>query len=81
MAIELTVYDRGTDYLASANLDPSKVLEDGSPDPAWNVQWAWDKDLKGLSEAEYIASIKAESLLLAQSELAKRQPAAQGAVV
>jgi len=51
------------------HLDETKLLDDGSPDPAWVVAYGWPK------EQDKAVSLR-EMALLCEIELAKRQPVA-----
>jgi hypothetical protein len=45
------------------------------PDPAWVCEWVWGKEPpEGQDVATYLQACKREALLLAEGELARRQP-------
>ena len=54
----------------SIHLDVTKTLEDGSPNPEWVRGFTWPADPpEGVSEANYLTSIKREAKLLCQQDL------------
>lgn len=85
MAIQiLTARETATSYDYTVHLDNSKVLEDGSPDPAFVRAFSWGKsaplvnvvdalgvvtDTEPMSKADYLAMQEREILALCQHEL------------
>ena len=66
----------------SIHLDETKTVEDGSPDPEWVREFTWAADPPaGVSEADYLKSIKREAKLLCQQELDATQATGVGAAL
>jgi hypothetical protein len=57
------------------HLDETKVTGDGFPDPVWVYEVVWPKKPANVTATAYRDTIKQESKLLAQLELAERQDA------
>lgn len=59
-------YDDGSSYRFVVLIDGTKVLPDGSPDPAWTKEYTWGKEPpQGQTAQDYLASCKREAELLA----------------
>lgn len=73
--METQAYNTPQGYLFRIHLDTTKVLGDGSPDPAWVIEYTWSKTPPdGQTATEYLTACKREATLLAELELARRQP-------
>jgi len=69
------------------HLDPTKLQEDGTPDPAWCLEHTWVPFRPGekahggtnaptVTKVQYVAQVRTEFKLLAQAALAKLQATA-----
>lgn len=66
----LTAEKQPTQYYFRVNMDETKKLEDGSPDPIYVREFVWGlKPPEGQTEPQYLDNIKREIGLLVGVEL------------
>jgi len=81
MVMKTVIFDEGNAYLFKVHIDTTKIQNDGSPDPAWVLEYRWCKEPpEGQSLQEYLATCKREAELLAALD-PRLQPAPQEMVL
>lgn len=71
----LRAVEQTTHFLFRVHMDETKNRPDGTPDPAYILEYSWFKEPPaGQTRSEYLTNIKREIGLLVARELERKNP-------